>query len=490
MSDKTTITKIISVLFFVLIFSMLNNSVVQAQNIRNSLFSEADQALEQAQAADARLLAPDNFSKAMELYNEANRDLQRGRNLQDIREKLAESVNYFNKAIEATKLANVTFTNVLSARSDALDAKAFQFSPEKWKDAEDEFEGAAKELEDGDVNDAKEEAARAEKMYRDAELTAIKSSILESARSLVRQADRVDADDQAPKSLEKAKRLINETEKALENSRYDTDEARNLAKQAEYEASHALHLHKYIEQLDRNDKTREEVILMAEEPLKRVAGELLIKAKFDQGYESVADSIILKINELKETLNSQEQEITSLTQEYNTLESANVELRDKLEAITNERSEISERVQAMKEFREQFDRLNNLFSNREARVIRDGNNAIVRLTGLSFDVGSAVLKTNDFALLTKVKRAINLFPGSKITIEGHTDSRGSDELNMKLSKERANAVMSYLLANMDIEPLRMNAKGYGETKPVANNETEQGRRMNRRIDVVLVPKEF
>lgn len=490
MSNKTTITKIISALFFVLIFSMLNNSVVQAQDIRNSLFSDADKALNQANAADAMLLAPDNFSEAMELYNEANRDLQRGKNLEDIREKLAESVNYFNKAIEATKLANVTFTNVLSAREDAIAAKAFEFSPEKWKDAEDEFKGAAQELEDGDARDAKEEAARAEEMYRDAELTAIKSSILESARSLVRQADRVDADDQAPKTLEKAKRLINEAEKALENSRYDTDEARNLAKQAVYEARHTLYLHQYIEQLDRDDKTREEVILMAEEPLNRIAGELLINAKFDQGYESVADSIIQKINELKESLNSQEQEITSLTQEYNSLESANMELRNKLEAITNERSAISERVQAMQDFREQFERVNNLFSNQEARVIRDGNNAVMRLTGLNFDVGSAVVKTEHFALLTKVKRAINLFPGSKITIEGHTDSQGSDELNMKLSQERANAVMSYLLANMDIEPLRMNAKGYGETKPVANNETEQGRKMNRRIDVIIVPKGF
>ncbi|PAU92664.1 hypothetical protein CK503_15635 [Aliifodinibius salipaludis] len=490
MSDKTTITKIISALLFVLIFSMLNNSVVQAQDIRNSLFSDADKALNQANAADARLLAPDNFSKAMELFNEANRDLQRGRNLQDIREKLAESVTYFNKATEATKLANVTFTNVLSAREDAIAAKAFEFSPEKWKDAEDEFKGAAKELEDGDARDAKEEAARAEKMYRDAELTAIKSSILESARSLVRQADRVSADDQAPKTLEKAKRLINETEKALENSRYDTDEARNLAKQAEYEASHTLYLHQYIEQLDRDRKSREEVILMAEEPFKRIAGELLINAKFDKGYESVADSIIQKINGLKESLNSQEQEITSLTQEYNSLESANEDLRNKLEAITNERSEISERVQAMNEFREQFEQVNNLFSNREARVIRDGNNAVMRLTGLNFDVGSSVVKTEHFALLSKVKRAINLFPGSKITIEGHTDSQGGDDLNMKLSQERANAVMSYLLANMDIEPLRMNAKGYGETKPVANNETEQGRKMNRRIDVIIVPEGF
>lgn len=114
----------------------------------------------------------------------------------------------------------------------------------------------------------------------------------------------------------------------------------------------------------------------------------------------------------------------------------------------------------MREFRQQFAALNDLFTNQEARIIRDKNDAILRLTGLSFDVGSSVIKPEDFALLTKVQRAINTFQHSKVIIEGHTDSHGGDELNMKLSQKRADAVKRYLLANMDIGSHQMEAIGY------------------------------
>lgn len=473
----------------VLIFIMLAlSATMHAQDLRQSLFKEADIALKEANEANALLLSPDNYEEGMERYQDATKALRDGDNLQDIRKKLSEAVSFFNKATEATKLAKVTFTSALAARDDAIQAQAPQFAPEKWKDAEDEFKGAAQELEDGDARDAKREAASAEKMYREAELTAIKSNILESARSLIRKADQVDADDQAPNTLAKAKKLVNDTEKALESSRYDMDEARNLAKQAEYEARHALWLHQHIEQLDRNDRTREEVILMAEEPLQRVAGQLLINAGFDKGFEEVADTIIHHINVLNDSLGKQQQQIEGLSLENNSLITANQELREKMEELTNERTEISQRVEVMNQFRQRFDTINNLFTSDEARVIRDGNSAIIRLKGLNFDVGKSVIKPEHFSLLTKVKQAINTFPRSKVTVEGHTDSQGGDELNMTLSQERADAVMSYLLANMNIEPLRMEAQGYGETNPIANNETAQGRKLNRRIDIVIDPE--
>jgi len=482
-----SIKNFLNILFISLIVSV-TAGYAQSQDLRQSLFKEADMALKEANKANAKLLAPDNYEEGMQRYQEASKALRDGDNLQDIREKLSEAVEYFNKASEATKLAEVTFTNVLAARSDAIDAQAPQYASEKWNDAVKEFNGAAKELEDGDARDAKKEAASAEKIYREAELIAIKSNILESARTLIRKAEQVDAADQAPKTLEKAKKLVNDTEAALENSRYDTDEARNLAKQAEYEASHALYLHRHIEQLDRNDRTREEVILMAEEPYQRVAGQLLLNARFDEGFEKVADTIINEIDALKDSLSKQQQEIESLRQENNSLTTANRELREKLEELTNQRTEISQKVEAMNQFRQRFDTINNLFTSEEARVIRDGNIAIIRLKGLNFDVGNSEIKPEHFEILTKVKRAINTFPKSKVTVEGHTDSQGGDELNMTLSQERADAVMSYLLANMDIEPLRMEAKGYGETNPIANNETAQGRKLNRRIDIVINPE--
>lgn len=478
---------IASIFIFMMLFSSFLPSKVSSQDIRESLFSEVDSALMTANEARAPLLSPDLYQEAMDLYQDAERDLDRGKNIQNIRETLNEAIGFFTKATANTNLAEVTFTRVLDAREDALDANADQAAPERWKEAEEVFRDAARELEDGDSNDAKEEGAEAETLYRSAELHAIKTNILQSAYNLIDQAENVDADDNVPLTLNFAKTLIKQSENELENSRYDTDKARNLAKQAHYEAKHALYLNQYVDELDDSDKSLEEIILTVEEPYKEIANVLLINARFDHGFDSVAKSITDQIAVLNDSLHMQNQQIASLQQENITLQSENAELRNDLESLTNEQSVISDEVKAMREFRQQFTTLNELFTKQEARIIRDKNDAILRLTGLSFDVGSSVIKSEDFALLTKVQRAINTFPDSKVIIEGHTDSQGGDELNMKLSQERADAVKTYLLANMDIGSHQMEAIGYGETMPLANNETAQGRSLNRRIDIRIQP---
>ena len=80
-----------------------------------------------------------------------------------------------------------------------------------------------------------------------------------------------------------------------------------------------------------------------------------------------------------------------------------------------------------------------------------------------------------------------MFPRSELIIEGHTDSHGGDDMNQKLSQERAESVRQYMINAMRIPTYRLIATGYGETHPVASNETEAGRARNRRIDIVIKP---
>ena len=72
-------------------------------------------------------------------------------------------------------------------------------------------------------------------------------------------------------------------------------------------------------------------------------------------------------------------------------------------------------------------------------------------------------------------------------IEGHTDSTGGDEINQVLSKQRAEAVRAYLVANQTIRADKIDSRGYGPTRPLASNTTPEGRAINRRIDVVITP---
>ena len=118
-----------------------------------------------------------------------------------------------------------------------------------------------------------------------------------------------------------------------------------------------------------------------------------------------------------------------------------------------------------------------------------GQNVLVRPVGLVFASGSPQIETQYFALLRKVQDAIRVFPNSLVVVEGHTDSFGGDETNLMLSRDRAEAVRAYLLANMrDLSPEDVQFVGFGESRPVANNESVDGRAKNRRIDLVIRPK--
>jgi len=162
-------------------------------------------------------------------------------------------------------------------------------------------------------------------------------------------------------------------------------------------------------------------------------------------------------------------------------------LDERLGGATAERAALVKRLEAQARVKAQFERVEKMFTKSEARVFREGNNVILRLVGLSFDSGASAIKQGSFDLLAKVEKAIDIFPRSELVIEGHTDSHGGDELNQKLSQERAESLQQYMINAMRIPSYRVIATGYGETNPVANNETAAGRAKNRRIDIVIKP---
>lgn len=104
---------------------------------------------------------------------------------------------------------------------------------------------------------------------------------------------------------------------------------------------------------------------------------------------------------------------------------------------------------------------------------------------VQFDTGKSVIKKQYFDELKTVGDALNEQKNLKGIIEGHTDNVGSDKLNMQLSQRRANAVRDYIVKNFKVDRKRLVAKGYGETKPIADNATAEGREQNRRIEAVF-----
>jgi SH3 domain-containing YSC84-like protein 1 len=107
----------------------------------------------------------------------------------------------------------------------------------------------------------------------------------------------------------------------------------------------------------------------------------------------------------------------------------------------------------------------------------------VTLSNVHFATGKADISSDSESALNNALAALNEHPDWKIRVEGFTDNVGSPSANLKLSTERANAVMDWL-ANHGIDRSRLSAKGYGESHPVAKNSSEEGRAKNRRVELV------
>jgi OOP family OmpA-OmpF porin len=109
---------------------------------------------------------------------------------------------------------------------------------------------------------------------------------------------------------------------------------------------------------------------------------------------------------------------------------------------------------------------------------------IVSLEGAHFDFNKATLKPEGMA---KLDQAAAIMAGNAdltVGVEGHTDSVGSDAYNQKLSERRAQAAVDYLVSK-GVDAARLQPTGYGESKPVASNDTAEGRAQNRRVDLVV-----
>jgi outer membrane protein OmpA-like peptidoglycan-associated protein len=457
-------------------------------NLRATLFAEVDQALAEARAANAELLAPATFTRGLEAYATAENDLTRGRGVDRVRDTLASSTEAFTNAAEAAEIASVTLASVLKTRADATNADAATFAAELWAEAGESFDSAARRLENGDIRGARSRADEAEVLFRDAELTAIKAQYLSQTRALLAEAEQARVPRLAPKTYERARSLLAEAERELSQNRYDTDLPRSLAQQANYEARHAIYLAGLIEKLREEEQSLEDVILSYEKPLSDISAAADKAAQLDKGIDPVVAELVAYIEGLREQATQAELDLVDTRMRVAELEEEIRDLDERLGGVSQERVALVQRLEAETRIREQFATIENMFERDEARVTREGNRMVIRLVGLTFQSGQDVVRPAYRPLLEKVRQAADVFPRSQIVVEGHTDAYGGDENNLALSRRRAEAVSAYLTNELGVPAVRISSVGYGETQPIANNDTEQGRSRNRRIDVIIEPQ--
>ncbi|SMF44707.1 Outer membrane protein and related peptidoglycan-associated (lipo)proteins [Alteromonadaceae bacterium Bs31] len=456
---------------------LLSSQGLLADELMETLFASAKSSLREANTELAMVLAPVSYEKGAKAYSSAKARYKKSHKVSRIESDLATAEKYFVLAVKNARLAQLTFGGPIQARTDAKSVDAKELAVDEWQKAEDKFLSATRTLETGNINSARQKAADAEKLYRDAELVAIKGQYLNQARAKIVEAQKLKVKRYAPKTLERAISLLAAAEKELSENRYDTDYPRALVKDAYYEARHSIYLAKEIQSL-KKDKSPEDLILELEAPLAGLAGEVDVVAEFDKGFDSVGESVTIAVRQLVQS-----------SLELEELKNKNNGLLQEYAALETRLGIQSERLQIEEQSRERLKKVNSYFSQSEAMVLTQGKqglNVLVRMVGLNFEPGSSRLSEANKRLLRKLEQAIRLYPEYTVVVEGHTDSFGSTGANQSLSLDRANAVRHYLVVNMkELSIGRCEAHGYGETRPIANNETREGRKRNRRIDLLL-----
>ena len=450
------------------------------EEVRDTLFNDANAALKAANEAQGNLLAPESYGDGAGSYRRAESTLAAGGSLDTIQRDLARATTRFREAAEAAEVARGLFAAALAAREEAQAADAANFAPEAWNDAERRLADAALELERGREKRATRGGEEAEGLFKSAELQAIKTNYLATTRTLLKQADDLRAKRYAPRSFERAQSLLEEAEQELNANRYDTDRPRNLAQMAEHNARHAIYVATLENQIRRDKTTLEEILLDWEASIAELADQLDIPVYFDEGQEQAIADLKTRIQTLQADIEFLEQGVADRDAQ---IASLNLEVGGQSASLER----MNRMLAKQQRQRERFASVDALFQPEQATVLRQGDNVILRMIGLNFDTGRSAIEPRHEPLLARVQEAISLFPEASIVIEGHTDSFGSDSQNLTLSQARADAVMQYLLANAPLSPANLRALGYGESRPVANNETPEGRRRNRRIDIVIYP---
>ncbi|MFK8031330.1 MAG: OmpA family protein [Gammaproteobacteria bacterium] len=465
----------------------LSASTVAQDALKQTLFEEAKDALIVANRAQSSILAPSSYLAGAEHYKRAEETLNKGGSIDRIRTELAKAVTEWEKAHQATKIAQTVLSSAIRAREDAKSSDAENYALEAWTEGEKLFQEAAITLEKGSQKNAMRQGLKAEAVFREAELGAIKANYLNETNQLLDRAKKLKAKRYAPGTFDQASSLFLKAEKELTENRYDTDRPRSLAQDAKHKANLAIYLAENLKRVERDRPALEAFVIDWQTPVKQIGAALDIPVYFDNGYNEPTGQLVTRITELLDTNRIQAQDLAERKATIRDMESQITALETRLGGASKERLALAAQLDQQARIKAKFAAVEQMFTRDQAIVLRSGNNIILRLVGLTFESGEAEITPDKYPLLRQVEQAINQFTESMVEVEGHTDAFGSDESNLELSADRALAVKTYMMASMGMVESQIKAIGHGEAQPIANNETPEGRLKNRRIDIIILP---
>ncbi len=452
-----------------------------------ALLGKLAQDLAAAKEKRVDLLSPTWFSKAQSSYVKAKAGLDKGTQLSGILSNIAKGQA---QLVQASSTANRTrrhLADVIKSRDAGYAAGANRYK-KAFSKLENDFIKLTEAVEDGDLGYVRNKKKAVDAKYRELELRAIKDDNLAEVRQLMRSAVTADMDETAPKSFLVAKSKLIDAEMAITKDRYDKKGIDQAVGEARFYAQRMHVMAGVGEKVEEMEP--EAIALWVERFLAQTSSRLKESDRRNLSFKAQQEGILSAITALQRTqssssslMQSKDLEIDKLKQRIADLEGRTYKVRADRERIAADK----ERLAAEKRFNELYNQVQGYFSANQAEVYKKSQQLVIRLKAMRFPVGQAVVVPSNYPLLTTVQKAIRAFGKPDVVIEGHTDSTGSEALNQKLSRSRAESVQQYLIHNGVLTADKIAARGYGSSRPLASNATARGRAINRRIDVIIKP---
>ncbi len=439
--------------------------------------------LGEARENATHLLAPQSFEEAADHLEDAARRFGEGREDARFEELLDAAERWFRQAESVAASGRSRFAEPLAAREEARESEAGSRAAEAWGRAEAELRAAGSRLERADIGEAAVRADRATVLYRRATRAARRDRYLGAASRARVAAMNVGASELAPAAFAAGEAHLASGAADIEADRPTEGPARaGEAALAAFTRAHRIAA--LFDSVRRRDVMLERLVDAHEADLARLAEAAAVAPVRGNTAGTVA-RVAEEVSRIRADNERLDTDLAESRARVSALEGRVVTLEDRVAEFERRFAGARDELLAVREREARLREVQGLFTPSEGDVLLIGGRLILRLYGLTFESGRAEIDEALHPLLTKVERVIATFPGATLRIEGHTDSQGGERGNQALSQRRAIAVREHLLARVPIPSSRVEAAGIGEERPVATNETEEGRARNRRIEIVI-----
>lgn len=435
--------------------------------------------ISEAQQLRASEFSPGHYAQARKALAEAKAQSSQG-DAKSMQESLDTAAAEAKQAVDTAQLVSTRFSALVEAR-DRMELAGAKNRADLLARGESDFSHVVAAVEGGDMKKAARDAKIAMGTIHAAQVVAARRQFADPLAQTIADARRASARKYAPKAIGNAIAAQKQLDALVRNSPNAQPQAYALSQQGSDEALRAKRIAELGRGFDR-DSASVETWMDTEDARMRMLGDALgIRLSRTQTPEQQAALLKQAVQDMKANYEGRiadaDAQIQGLSQQ---LTQSKGELSDL--------AEIRHKLELKREAEAKIKRLTKLFDPKQVEILLTPDaDVILRLNGLNFRSGSAVIPPNSYAILDNVLKSIALFPNRLARIEGHTDSVGADDYNKALSTRRAEAVKAYLVSRMgDANGHSFTAVGYGKDKPIAVNDTPEGRAKNRRIDIVLI----